>query len=82
MQTTNQQIIDRLCVKFSVLKENVGNVKEAIGSGTLQDAIREAEQLSYSANSLVAFLRDLQRAEHSNVDIGQTKQLIDAKEGK
>lgn len=57
--TNNQDAIDRLCIKFSVVKENVDNVKEAVAFGTLSEAIREAKQLAYSANSLVQFLEEL-----------------------
>jgi hypothetical protein len=55
MPTANK-LADQLAVKFAVLQENVRNTKEAIGTGTLADAIREAKQLTYSANTLVQTL--------------------------
>jgi hypothetical protein len=56
---TKQSLADHLAVKFSVILENVSNTREAIGSGTLDDAIRAAKQLAYSANSLVSLLNEL-----------------------
>jgi hypothetical protein len=54
-----QQTIDALVVKFSVLTENLRNVKEAIGTGTLNDAIREAKQLAYSSQTFLTYLEGL-----------------------
>jgi hypothetical protein len=52
---------NELTVKFSVTKENLQNVKDAISEGTLDEAIRAAKQLVYSATTLVEFLEDLKK---------------------
>jgi hypothetical protein len=58
---TKQQTIDALVVKFSVLSENLRNVKEAIATGTLNDAIKEAKQLAYSSQTFLAHLEELKK---------------------